>query len=189
MAPFKIKAVIAKGGMFVNLPISIATMLVRGDTEAHSVFESETGFKITWPTRYKTDQSASTSTKLYIYFADDTPVDAITVSTDESFDELAKLDTVTEKYADAITSAYKDLNVLSKERTTLSGNAAFRTIYRGTLAVQYDDNTVRDETLKVNQTWTLKNARVYTLTYKALARDYNRYLPQARSIMKSFTLQ
>jgi hypothetical protein len=175
--------------MFLNLPISTATMLVLADIGANTVFESETGFKITWPTRYKTDQSPSTSTKLYIYLADDTPVDAITVSTDDSFGEHAKLETVTERYADAITSAYKELKVLSKEHTILSGNAAFRTIYRGTLPVQYDDNTVQDETLKVNQTWTLRNARVYTLTYKALARDYNRYLPQARSIMKSFTLE
>jgi hypothetical protein len=164
-------------------------MMVLAEAGAYTVFESETGFKITWPTRCKTDHSASTTTKLYIYLADDTPVDAITVSTDESFNEHATLDTVTERYADAITSAYKELKVLSKESTTLSGNTAFRTIYRGTLAVQYDDNTMREETLKVNQTWTLRNARVYTLTFKVLAQDYNRYWPQARSIMKSFTLE
>ena len=117
----------------MKLLASIATMLVLAEAGANTVFESESGFKITWPTRYKTDQNASTSTKLYIYLADDTPVDAITVSTDESFNEHATLDTVTEKYADAITSAYKELKVLSKERTTLSGHAAFRTIYRGTL--------------------------------------------------------
>jgi PsbP len=172
----------------VNLLASITTVLVVSEAGAYTPFESETGFKIRWPRRYKTDQSTSTSTKLYIYLADNTPVDAITVSTDESFNEHATLDKVTERYADAITSAYKELKVLSKERTTLSGNAAFRTIYRGTLPVKYDENTVREETLKVNQTWTLRNARVYTLTYKALARDYNRYLPQARSIMKSFAL-
>jgi PsbP len=164
-------------------------MLVLSKAGACTVFESETGFKITWPTRYRNDQNASTSTKLYIYLADDTPIDAITVSTDESVNEHSTLDTVTERYADAITSAYKDLKVLSKERTTLSGNAAFHTIYTGTLAVHYADNTVREETLKVNQSWTLRNARIYTLTYKALAKDYDRYLPQAQSIMNSFTLE
>lgn len=164
-------------------------MLVFAEAGANTVFESDTGFKITYPTRCKTDQSTSTSIKLYIYLADDAPVDAVTVSTDESFNEHSTPDTVTERYADAITSAYKELKVLSKERTTLSGHAAFRTIYRGTLPVQYDDNTVREETLKVNQTWAIRNARVYTLTYKALAKDYNRYLPQARPIMNSFTLE
>jgi hypothetical protein len=164
-------------------------MLVFTEAGAYTVFESDTGFKITYPTRCKTDQSASTSLKLYIYLADDTPVDAVTVSTDESFIEHSTLDTVTERYADAITSVYQELKVLSKDRTTLSGHAAFRTIYRGTLPVQYDDNTVREETLKVNQTWIVTNARVFTLTYKALAKDYNRYLPQARSIMNSFTLE
>jgi hypothetical protein len=164
-------------------------MLVLTEKGAYTVFESDAGFKITYPTRCKTDQSTSTSLKLYIYLADDTPVDAVTVSTDESFTERSTLDTVTERYADAITSVYQELKVLSKDRTTLSGQAAFNTIYKGTLPVEYDDNTVREETLKVNQTWTVKNARVFTLTYKALAKDYNRYLPQARSIMNSFTLE
>jgi hypothetical protein len=164
-------------------------MLVSAEAGANTVFESDTGFKIIYPTRCKKDQSTSTSVKLYIYLVDDTPVDAVTVSTDESFSEHATLDTVTERYADAITSAYKELKVLSKEHTTLSGHAAFRAIYRGTVPVYYDDNTVREETLKVNQTWTIRNARVYTLTYKALTKDYNRYLPQARSIMNSFTLE
>jgi hypothetical protein len=164
-------------------------MLVFTKAGADTVFESDTGFKITYPARYKTDQSTSTSLKLYIYLADDTPVDAVTVSTDESFTEHSTLETVTERYADAITSVYQELKVLSKDRTTLSGYAAFRTIYRGTLPVQYDDNTVREETLKVNQTWIIRNARVFTLTYKALAKDYNQYLPQAQSIMNSFTLE
>jgi hypothetical protein len=164
-------------------------MLVLTEKGAYTVFESDAGFKITYPTRCKTDQSTSASLKLYIYLADDTPVDAVTVSTDESFTERSTLDTVTERYADAITSVYQELKVLSKDRTTLSGQAAFNTIYKGTLPVEYDDNTVREETLKVNQTWTVKNARVFTLTYKALAKDYSRYLPQARSIMNSFTLE
>ena len=172
----------------LDLQHLIAAMLVFAGAGANTIFESDTGFKITYPTRCKIDQSTSISLKLYIYLADDTPVDAVTVSTDESFNERTTLDTVTERYADAITSTSKELKVLSKELTTLSGHAAFRTIYRSTLLVYYDDNTVREETLKVNQTWTIRNARVYTLTYKALAKDYDRYLPQARSIMNSFTL-
>jgi hypothetical protein len=163
-------------------------MLVIANSGTDIVFRSEAGFLITYPARCKTDQSESTSVKLYVYLADSAPVNAVTVSTDDSFNEYATLDTITEKYADAITSAYKELKVLSKEHTTLSGHAAFRAIYRGTIPVQYDDNTVREETLKVNQTWALRNARVFTLTYKALAKDYNRYLPQARPIMKSFAL-
>jgi len=101
------------------------------------------------------------------------------VSTDDSFTEHATLDTVTQKYADAITTAYKDLKVLSKDRTTLSGQPAFRAVYRGVLPVQYADDPVRAETLKVNRTWIIRNAPVYMLTYKALAVVYNRFLPHA----------
>jgi len=174
--------------VFVNPYHLMAFALVAGNADVTTIFRSAAGFTITCPARYRTDQAESTSTKLYIYLADTTPVDAITVSTDDSFTEDATLDTVTQKYADAITTAYKDLKVLSKDRTTLSGQPAFRAVYRGVLPVQYADDTVRAETLKVNQTWTIKSPRVYTLTYKALAGDYNRYLPHARQIMKSFTL-
>jgi hypothetical protein len=164
-------------------------MLVFGEAGANTVFKSNSGFKITYPTRCKIDHSETTSVKFYVYLAEHTPVDAVTVSTDDSFDAYATLDTVTERYADAITSAYKELKVLSKKRTTLGRHAAFRAIYRGSIPVQYDENTAREETVKVNQTWTLRNARVYTLTYKALAQDYNRYLPQARPIINSFALE
>jgi hypothetical protein len=167
----------------------VAFALIAGNSDNSAVFQSEAGFTITYPAHYRTDQDESTATKFYIYLADSTSVDAVTVSTDDSFTEHATLDTVTQKYADAITSAYKDLKVLSKDHTTLGGHPAFRAVYRGVLPVQYADDTIRTETLKVNQTWTIKNARVYTLTYKALAGDYNRYFPHARQIMKSFTLR
>ena len=60
----------------------MAFALVAGNADASTFFQSEAGFTITYPARYRTDQAQSTSTKLYIYLADSTPVDAITVSTD-----------------------------------------------------------------------------------------------------------
>jgi len=171
-----------------NLYHLMTLALVATDSASSTVFKSDTGFTIAFPAHYRTDQAESTSLKLYIYLTDSTPVDAVTVSTDDSFSAQATLDTVIETYADAITTAYKDLKVLSKDRITLGGYSAFRTVYRGVLPVQYGHDTVRAEKLKVNQTWIIKNARVYTLTYKALARDYNKYLPYAREIMQSFTL-
>lgn len=54
--------------------------------------------------------------------------------------------------------------------------------------MQYADDPVRAETLKVNQTWTIRDALVYMLTDKALAVVHNRFFPHARQIMKSFTV-
>ena len=60
----------------------------------------------------RTDTLAeSTSTKLEIYLADSTPAQWHYLSTDQ-FTEHATLDTVTPKYAGAITTANKDLKVL-----------------------------------------------------------------------------
>jgi len=39
--------------------------------------------------------------------------------------------------------------------------------------VQYADDPVRAEMLNLNQTWTIRNALMYALTYKALAEVYN----------------
>jgi hypothetical protein len=89
-------------------------VLVFAAAGANSVFKSESGFKITYPTRCKIDHNETTLVKFYVYLSENTPVDAVTVSTDDSFDSYATLNTVTERYADAITSAYKELKVLSK---------------------------------------------------------------------------
>jgi len=89
----------------------MAFALVAGNSDASTFFQSAAGFTITYPARYRTDQAESPSTKLYIYLADSTHVDAITLSTDDSLTEHAMLDTITQKYADAITTAYKDLKV------------------------------------------------------------------------------
>ena len=97
--------------VLANLYHLMALALVAGNSDSSTVFQSEAGFTITYPARYRTDQAESTSIKLYIYLTDSTPVDAVTVSTDDSFTAQATLDTVIEKYADAITTAYKDLKV------------------------------------------------------------------------------
>ena len=97
--------------VLVTLHHLMAFALVAGNSDASTFFQSAAGFTITYPARYRTDQTESPSTKHYIYLADSTHVDAITLSTDDSLTEHAMLDTITQKYADAITTAYKDLKV------------------------------------------------------------------------------
>ncbi len=154
--------------------------------DRETTFKSASGFKVTYPARCKIDKNESTSVKLYIYLNDHASVDAITVSTDESFDEYATLDTVTQRYTDAILSAYTDLTVIDKGQTTLAGYPAFHTIYMGTITVQYGDTDMREETLKINQMWTIRQGTAYIVTFKARITDYDRCLPQAQRIVNSF---
>ncbi len=153
-----------------------------------TTFKSASGFKITYPARYKTDTNESTSVKLYIYLTDRTPVDAVTVSTDEGFDEHATLDTVTQRYTAAIMDAYTNLTVAEKGRFTLGGRPTFHAIYTGTITVHYEDGVTREEALKVNQAWTVRQGRAYIVTFKALTEDYPRCEPEAQRIIKSFRL-
>jgi len=138
----------------------MALALVAGNSDSSTVFQSETGFTITYPARYRTDQAESTSIKLYIYLTGQHSCRCrYGKATDDSFTAQATLDTVIEKYADANNNRLQRSQVLSKHRSTLGGHAAFRTVYRGVIPVQYANDTVRAETLKVNQTWVIKNAR------------------------------
>ncbi|MDD1720648.1 MAG: hypothetical protein LUP95_01505 [Euryarchaeota archaeon] len=167
---------------------ALSYLLIPKRRDREITFESASGFKITYLTRCKTDKNESTSVKLYIYLTDYAPVDAVTVSTDESFDEYATLDTVTQRYTDAILGAYTDLTVVEKGHATLGGHPAFHTVYTGTITVHYGDEDMREETLKINQAWTIRQGRAYLVTFKALIEDYDRYLAQAQRIIDSFTL-
>ncbi len=167
---------------------ALSYLFIPRQRDRETTFKSASGFKVTYPARCKIDKNESTSVKLYIYLTDRAPVDAITVSTDESFDEYATLDTVTQRYTDAILSAYTNLTVIDKGQTTLAGYTAFHTVYTGTITVHYDDTDTREETLKINQMWTIQQGKAYIVTFKALTTDYDRYLPQAQRIIDSFTL-
>jgi hypothetical protein len=96
-----------------------------GNAGTEIIFRSEEEFQITYPTRCNIDKNESTSVKLYIYLTDRTPVDAVTVSTDDTFNKYTTLKTVAEKYGDTISSVYKQLTVFSKERTTLGVSRHF----------------------------------------------------------------
>ena len=152
--------------------------------------QSAAGFKITYPKKYKTDQNESTPVKLYIYLSNSNKIDAVAIGTDDSYTgNNATLYNVTTGYSDLITRSYSNLSVTAKENTTLSANPAFRIVYTGILPVQYTvGGTPKPQELKVNQVWTVKNDRVYSVTYKALKGDYDKYLPQAEQIMKTFLI-
>ncbi len=165
---------------------ALSYLLIMNRRDRDTTFKSASGFRITYPARCKTDENESTSVKLYIYLTDHTPVDAVTVSTDESFDEQSTLDTVTQRYTAAIMDAYTNLTVIEKGRSTLGGYPAFHAVYTGTITVHYGDEETREETLKINQAWTIRQGRAYIVTFKALTEDYHRCVSHAQRIINSF---
>ncbi len=167
---------------------SLSYLLIARRRDRDTTLESASGFKITYPARCKTDENESTSVKLYVYLTDHIPIDAVTVSTDESFDEYATLDTATQRYTDAILGAYTNLTVIEKGHATLGGHPAFHTVYTGTITVYYGNEDTREETLKINQAWVIRRGRAYVATFKALIEDYDGCSAQAQRIMGSFTL-
>lgn len=72
-----------------------------------------------------------------------------------------------------------NVKIISETDSNLAGRPAYRVVY-----------TFSDEgnQLKRMETWTLKNYRVYSITYEAQAGKYDEYLPTAEKMINSFQL-
>jgi len=96
-----------------------------------------------------------------------------------SFDLSMTLDQSSAYAESQIKQAITDANILESSQTTLAGNPAHKLVFTGR---QGQNN------LKWMQVWTMKNDKVYLLTYTAEEGSYDAYLPTAQEIMASFTI-
>jgi serine/threonine-protein kinase len=96
-----------------------------------------------------------------------------------SFDLAMTLDQYTAYAENQIKQSITDARIIESSPTTLAGLPAHKLVFTGR---QGQNN------LKWMQVWTIKNNKVYLLTYTAEEGNYNAYLPTAQEIMASFTL-
>jgi hypothetical protein len=71
-----------------------------------------------------------------------------------------------------------DLEIISSERTTLGGNPAYKVVFTGVY-----NNSNRLEWMQV---WTMKDNKVYLITYTAQPQSFSKYLPQVQHMFDSF---
>ncbi len=153
----------------------------------NTTLTSTAGFEITFPSQYKYDQNGSTPVKVYIYLDPANPVTAVNVGT-KAESQGATLDVVSENYTSQLLN-YKNLSYVQKlANTTLDGQPARTVTFKATIPVQYNQSTTRNETVQVQEIWTLNNGTSYVVTYKAPPNDFSKYLPVGQGIVNSFRL-
>ncbi|MGZ4848356.1 MAG: hypothetical protein ACXVIG_01320 [Halobacteriota archaeon] len=119
--------------------------------------------------------------KLYIYIDPTNNVTAVNFGTEPS--QGLPLDSWSTRYTNNLLDFQ---NVSYRQRpadTTLSGQPAQTLTFQATIPVQN-----KDQTMIVQEAWTVYNGTVFTVTYKAPPNDFSKFAPEAQKIVKSFTL-
>ncbi len=156
-------------------------------TGNNTTLTSTAGFEITFPSQYKYDQNGSTPVKVYIYLDPANPVTAVNVGTQPA-NQSTTLDSLSDYYTNQFLN-YKNVSYQQKlTNTTLSGKAARTVTFQATIPVQYNQSVTRNETVRVQEIWTLNNNTGYVVTYKAPPNDFSKYLPVAQNIVNTFRL-
>jgi hypothetical protein len=70
-----------------------------------------------------------------------------------------------------------EVDILESTQATLSGLPSQKIVF------------ITAEGLKTMQTWTIKDDKVYTITYIAEEEDYENYLPTAQKMIESFKIK
>ncbi len=153
----------------------------------NTTLTSTAGFEISFPSQYKYDQNGSTPVKVYIYLDPSNPVTAVNVGTQPA-NQSTTLDSLSDYYLSQVLN-YKNVSYQQKlTNTTLSGKAARTVTFTATLPVQYNQSVTRNETVRVQEIWTLNNNTGYVVTYKAPPNDFGKFLPEAQDIVNTFRL-
>jgi eukaryotic-like serine/threonine-protein kinase len=173
-------------------PTSIpATQTTAGN---NTTFSSAAGFKITYPTilPIDTNENASVPVRVYIYPNPINKADGVVVFTyklesGKTLDDFSAYN-VFELKNYSIHDVYQNFTILNQTNTTLSGKPANTIVWTGVIPIQNNATSSTNTSMKVMQTYVINNGTGYTITYKAIPGDFDKYLPQAQKIMNSFVL-
>lgn len=140
-------------------------------------FESA-NFTIQYPSDWiKNEPKNGTVTVFFV-----TPTNNATENLNVQVGNLSASDTL-----ESITSAqiahvqeFADFTQIEAGNATLAGNPAYKIVYTAT----YDGDFQ-----KATQIWTVKDGKVYLVTYKTAPDDYNTYLSAAQQMIDSFKIK
>jgi hypothetical protein len=151
----------------------------------NTTFNSDFGFKITYPTSLvaETTNDPTTQVKMYIFPNPNSKVDGVNVGT-VGLNEGQTLGSFVDTQMANITK-YPNYQEISKNATTVFGKPAQTIVFQATVSVTQASGTT-DVSLKVMEIFTINNNTGYLIAYKAVPSDYDTYLSQAEQIINSF---
>jgi len=158
-------------------------------TGNNTTLTSDAGFQITFPSKYRYDQNGSTPVKFYLYLDPNNTVTGLNIGTDAR-PANATLGSLSDYYyGRLLDQRYQNFTIVSQSNGTLAGKPARSLTFQAIVPVQYSQREVRNQTLQVQEIWTLNNNTGYLITYKAPPSDFSKFLPEAQKIVNSFQLR
>ncbi|MGZ4943539.1 MAG: hypothetical protein ACXVIG_04125 [Halobacteriota archaeon] len=182
-------AVVTAGCTTTTSPSPTPTPVVQTTAKAgnNTTLTSTAGFKITFPSKYKYDQNGSTPVKVYIYLDPANPVTGVNVGT-ETLTQGATLDSLSNFYTNQLLNYQNVSYRQALNNTTLGGQPAKTLTFQAIVPVQYNQTTTTNQTIIVQEAWTISNGTAFTVTYKAPPNDFSKFAPEAQKIISSFQL-
>ncbi|MGZ4881460.1 MAG: hypothetical protein ACXV7G_10415 [Halobacteriota archaeon] len=144
------------------------------------------GFKVTFPSKYKYSQNGNTPVKLSIFLDPANKVTGVNVGTEPS--QGLPLDSWSTRYTNNLLDYQSVSYRQGLSNTTLGGQSAQTLTFQATVPVQYNKDQTIDQTIIVQEAWTVNNGTVFTVTYKAPPNDFSKFAPEAQKIVKSLRL-
>jgi len=143
-----------------------------------NTYDSSKGFTIKYPSDWgKPQEQQNGNVVLFL-----TPTNTAAENLNVQVANLSTNDTLATVTKDIKSAAQSNDNFTQIEatNTTLSGLPAYKIVYTA---------TVNGDQLKALQTWTVKDGKVYVITYKAAPTNYDAYASSAQQMIDSFHIK
>jgi serine/threonine-protein kinase len=172
-------------GSAIAIFLVVAKLFFQPDIPLVSYENSQYGIKVNYPQNWDKQENSNIITKEVVTLVSPRTNDADkfleTVSvTVEDLPSPKSLEEYTSFAKQEIKQNNQDVQILSEGEATLAGNKAYQLIYTRL------DGQVKLKTMAV---WTLKNFKAYAVVYEAEIGQFDRFLNQAESIMKSLQVE
>ncbi len=182
-------AVTTAGCTTTTSPSPTPTPIVQTITKTgnNTTLTSTAGFNLTFPSKYKYDQNASTGAKVVIYLDPKDVTTGVSVGTDTLQPNTA-LDALTVYYTDLLLNFKNFTTIQNTTNSTLGGKPAKTLTFSALIPVQYNTTYTKNQTMQVQQIWTINKDTGFVVTYKAPPSNFTKFLPEAQKIVNSFQL-
>ncbi len=180
-------AVVTAGCTSPTNPSPTPTPIVQTTTQAgnNTTLTSTAGFKITFPSKYKYDQNGSTPQKAIIYLDPTDRATGVSVGTDQ-LQPNTTLDAYFDYFKD-LPFGYQNMTYIQKPtNSTLAGKPAKTQTYQAIIPVTTDGTNYKNQTMRVQEIWTVNKDTGFVLVYKAPSGNFTKYQPEAQRIINTF---
>lgn len=172
-------------GLFISAIVILFGLLKRFEQNQPNFtkYENSTdGITIQYPDNWSKLENSNIITNEIVEFSpqsSNSNVPEKLVITGENLSDPLSLAEYTKLSKQEIVQQNNNVKILSETDSTLAGKRAYKVVY--TLSDQGNE-------LKRMETWTLKNFKVYSITYEAQAGKYDQSLPTAEKMINTFQL-